>query len=133
MFNLEINGKTTEIKCGVRFLKEINKRYTFEVEGISLGFGVSKVAMEMEFGNIDVLIDLIESSTRHIRNGYKPTTEDIENFLDEQEDYEWLLELFTKELSESLQTKKSFNEIHQAVPQEAPKAKAKITKPSTKK
>lgn len=94
MFELTINGKTTEVKCGIRFLKELNKRYTYEVEGISLAFGIQSIGMLMELRSPDVLIDLIECGTRHIRNGFKPTTEEIEAFLDEQEEYDSLFDLF---------------------------------------
>lgn len=125
MFNLTINGKITEVKCGIRFLKELNKRYTYEVEGISLAFGIQSIGMAMELASPDVLIDLIECGTRHIRNGYKPTTEDIEAFLDEQEEYDTLFHIFDEELRTSMATKKSYIE--------SVGEKAKPTKSTTKK
>lgn len=128
MFELTINGKVTEVKCGIRFLKELNKRYTYEVEGISLAFGIQSIGMLMELRSPDVLIDLIECGTRHIRNGFKPTTEEIEAFLDEQEEYDSLFDLFDEELRTSMATKKSYLEVA------GPKAKAKsTTKKNTKK
>lgn len=126
MFKLEINGKTTEVKCGVRFLRELNKRYTYEVNGINLAFGIQGIAMSMEIQTPDVLLDLIECGTRHIRNGYKPTTEEIEDFLDDMEDYDTLFKLFDNELRESMATKKSYSEMMGQIPEEP-------TKPTTKK
>lgn len=130
MFKLSINGKETEVKCGIRFLKELNNRFKYNVQGMDLGFGIQSIAMSIEMQSPDVLLDLIECGTRHIRNGYKPTTEEIEEFLDGMDDYSALFEMFDNELRSSMATKKSYTEIMGEVVE--PK-KSKHTKNNSKK
>lgn len=130
MFKLSINGKETEVKCGIRFLKELNNRFKYNVQGMDLGFGIQSIAMSIEMQSPDVLLDLIECGTRHIRNGYKPTTEEIEEFLDGMDDYSTLFEMFDNELRSSMATKKSYTEIMGEVVE--PK-KSKPTKNNSKK
>lgn len=130
MFKLSINGKETEVKCGIRFLKELNNRFKYNVQGMDLGFGIQSIAMSIEMQSPDVLLDLIECGTRHIRNGYKPTTEEIEEFLDGMEDYSTLFEMFDNELRSSMATKKSYTEIMGEVMEPE---KSKATKKNSKK
>lgn len=130
MFKLSINGKETEVKCGIRFLKELNNRFKYNVQGMDLGFGIQSIAMSIEMQSPDVLLDLIECGTRHIRNGYKPTTEEIEEFLDGMDDYSTLFEMFDNELRSSMATKKSYTEIMGEVMEPE---KSKATKKNSKK
>lgn len=130
MFKLSISGKETEVKCGIRFLKELNNRFKYNVQGMDLGFGIQSIAMSIEMQSPDVLLDLIECGTRHIRNGYKPTTEEIEEFLDGMDDYSTLFEMFDNELRSSMATKKSYTEIMGEVMEPE---KSKATKKNSKK
>lgn len=107
---LTIAGREVETKCGVRFIRELDKRFKLDAGGVKFGFGLNQAAFYIEQKNPSILVDLIECSTRTAKP-FKPTTEQIEDFIDEQEDCDWLFENFKKELEESNTTKKLFGQI----------------------
>ena len=113
MLQLEIKGRTVQVQCGMRFLKELNKKFTMNVQGVDIGFGLRRVLIDIEVGDVTILSDLIEAGTRNTKTGYKPTTEDIEEYLDTIEDYETLMEQFELEIKESNATKKQYQEIQE--------------------
>lgn len=133
MILLEINGKAVEVNTGMRFLKELNKKFTYEVSGISIGFGLRRALIDIEMGDPTILIDLIEAGTRNSKN-YKPTTEAIEDFLDNYEgDYAELLGQFETELQESNATKNLYAQILKENAQEQSAQTKSTTKKTTKK
>jgi len=106
---LEIAGKDVEITTGVRFIRELDKRFKLDVENglMKLGFGLNQVAMDIDMENPTILVDLIECGVAG-NKGFKPNTAQIEAFVDKQEDYAELFELFDKEMAESNATKKKW-------------------------
>lgn len=133
MILLEINGKAVEVHTGMRFLKELNKKFTYEVSGISIGFGLRRALIDIEIGDPTILIDLIEAGTRNAK-GYKPTTEAIEDFLDNYDgDYVELLKQFEDELKESNATKNLYAQIQAENVEAQAEAKKSTTKKTTKK
>lgn len=132
MILLEINGKEVEVHTGMRFLKELNKKFTYEVSGISIGFGLRRALIDIEMGDPTILIDLIEAGTRNAKN--KPTTEAIEDFLDNYEgDYNDLLKQFEDELQESNATKNLYAQILKENNQAQAETAKSTTKKTTKK
>ncbi|WP_407391586.1 tail assembly chaperone [Carnobacterium jeotgali] len=111
---LEIAGKDVQIVTGVRFIRELDKRFKLEVENglMKLGFGLNQVAMDIDMENPNILVDLIECGVAG-NKGFKPNTQQIEAFIDEQEDYTELFELFDKEMAESNATKKKWLELQE--------------------
>lgn len=111
---LHIAGKDVEIITGTRFIRELDKRFKLEVENglMKLGFGLNQVNMDMEMENPAILVDLIECGVAG-NKGFKPNTAQIEAFLDDQEDYQELFDLFDKEMAESNATKKKWAEIRE--------------------
>ena len=111
---LEIAGRDVEVTTGVRFIRELDKRFKLEVENgmMKLGFGLNQVGMDMDMENPNILVDLIECGVAG-NKGFKPNTQQIEAFIDQQEDYTELFELFDKEMAESNATKKKWAEIRE--------------------
>lgn len=107
---LNIANRDVEVKTGVRFLKELDKRYTLEQEGVKIGFGLNQLSINFSMRNVGGLAEAIECATRTAKP-FKPNSEQIEDFLDDQEDYEWLFEAFNEQLSESNATKKEWTEM----------------------
>ena len=109
---LEIAGRDVEITTGVRFIRELDKRFKLEVENglMKLGFGLNQVSMDIDMENPNILVDLIECGVAG-NKGFKPNTAQIEAYIDKQEDYAELFDLFDKEMAESNATKKKWLEI----------------------
>lgn len=129
---LIINGRAVQANVGVRFVKELDKKFFIDKEGIKFGFGLRQVQIELEMGNYaKILVDLIEAATRN-SVPYKPTTEDIENFIDTMENYDGLIQAFNDEMLSANATKKAWAEIMEEANPTAPQA-TKTVKKNTKK
>ena len=108
---LIINNRAVQLQIGVRFLRELDKKFYMERDGIKFGFGLRQVQIDLEMGNYaKILVDMIEAATRNAVP-YKPTTEDIENYIDSVEDYDGLIDQFNQELASANATKKAWAEI----------------------
>jgi len=107
---LTIAGKEVEVLFGTRFVRELDKRYTINLNGAEFGFGLNKASFYMSQRSPVGLADLIECGTRTSKR-FKPTTEQIEAFIDEQDDLEDLFMAINEELLESNITKKQWAEI----------------------
>lgn len=108
---LIINNRAVELNIGVRFLRELDRKFFVEREGFKLGFGLRQIQIDLEMGNYaKILVDMIEAGTRN-SVPYKPTTEDIENYIDSVEDYDGLIDQFNQELASANATKKAWAEI----------------------
>ncbi|MPM55284.1 hypothetical protein SDC9_102078 [bioreactor metagenome] len=107
---LTIADKEVEVLFGTRFVRELDKRYTINLNGAEFGFGLNKASFYMSQRSPVGLADLIECGTRTAKR-FKPTTEQIEAFIDEQEDLEELFATINEELLESNVTKKQWAEI----------------------
>ena len=131
---LIINNRAVQLQIGVRFLRELDKKFYMERDGIKFGFGLRQVQIDLEMGNYaKILVDMIEAATRNAVP-YKPTTEDIENFIDELENYDTLLDAFSDELINANATKKAWAEImEEMIPQTPQVEKTVPVKKNTKK
>lgn len=123
MLKLEINGHEVEVQTGIRFLKELNKRFTYQVQGIELGFGLRRAMIEMDMGDPTVLIPLIECGT--VKSPYRPSADEIEDYLDSIDNHDELIEKFRKELEESNAIKKQLLLIQAETKAAQPKSKKK--------
>lgn len=131
---LIINNRAVQLQIGVRFLRELDKKFYMERDGIKFGFGLRQVQIDLEMGNYaKILVDMIEAATRNAIP-YKPTTADIENFIDELENYDTLLDAFSDELMNANATKKAWAEIMEEMTPRTPQAeKTVLVKKNTKK
>ena len=75
---LKIGNRTYPLTFGIKFIREMDKRYTVKNDksGISYGFGVGMSVVYIEQRNPVVLIDLIQASTATEKT--KPSVEDLE-------------------------------------------------------
>lgn len=102
---LKIGNRTYPLTFGIKFIREMDKRYTVKNDksGISYGFGVGMSVVYIEHRNPVVLIDLIQAST--VTEKTKPSVEEIENFLETNTDLEKLFKDFLSVLEKSPLTK----------------------------
>jgi hypothetical protein len=115
---LTINGKTVILTTGTRFLKELDKVYQLEVEGGYVDFGLNQLFVNFAMRSVSALSLAIYAASRTNKN-FKPTYDQIDEFLDQEEDIEWLFEAFEEQLRESNRTKKDWNALENNLPNES--------------
>lgn len=106
MRSLVINGKEYELDLGLAFIRELDKRYAVDVQGIQFGMGLALIQPQLQMGSIVALMDFIQCATITLRS--QPSKADIESFLiDEETDLLELADSFTKAFEESQAIKKA--------------------------
>ncbi|MGC6767240.1 tail assembly chaperone [Enterococcus sp. LJL51] len=77
---LSLNEKTAEFRFGYGFLKEINKRYSIERNGMQLKLGVGAVLSNLLLSDVDTLFEvlLIANMTENPRITVKELEEYVE-------------------------------------------------------
>lgn len=114
---LKIANRKVEVKTGTRFLKELDKVYKLEVDGGYVDFGLNQLFVNFAMESVSALSLAIYAGSR-TNAGFKPTYDQIDDFLDEQEDVEWLFEAFSEELRESNRTKKDWVAMETNLPKD---------------
>lgn len=77
---LTINNKNYELKFGLGFLAEMNKRKSAEIEGVATGYGsMALLQAGMYFSDPLALLDLIKAGTAECPQ--KPSNEDLEKYI----------------------------------------------------
>lgn len=64
--NISINGKDIELKFGIGFVRDMDKRKEQEVEGMKFGVGLT-IALELidNSNSIDALLEVVQSAIKH--------------------------------------------------------------------
>ena len=107
---LTIGKKTYPLYFGLKFIREMDKRYTLKRDGIEFGFGVTSAVVYIEDRNPVILFDLIQAAT--ITEKSKPSVDEIENLLeDEKTDLEKLFKDFLSALETAPLTKVKLQDL----------------------
>ena len=59
--NLEINGKTIEVKFTIGAIRELDKRYQIENDAAKFGMGISSAMIYLRQYNPVILVDIMEA------------------------------------------------------------------------
>ena len=110
---LVINGKTHNVKFGVKFVRSLDKAYPIERQGLKFGMALSAKIPELYAKNIASLADIIYHGT--VTESPRPSLVDVETFVEEHEDLEQLFYDVLKELSESNAGKSLMSEMNQGL------------------
>lgn len=102
---LKINGKDIEIIFGLAFNRELDTVYKVEGSGLKFGAGLDTVIPEILSGSVVALAETIYRGTAHIKKG-RPSQHQIDKFIENYEDLDYLTTLVLKELEESNVSKK---------------------------
>lgn len=64
--NISINGKDVDLKFGIGFVRDMDKRKEQEVEGMKFGVGLT-IALELidNSNSIDALLEVVQSAIKH--------------------------------------------------------------------
>ncbi|MEY8538940.1 tail assembly chaperone [Lactococcus muris] len=97
---LTINGKQVNFRFGVKFVRELDKTFVIEQNGVSFGMALAvKIIPELEMANIATLAHVLFLGNR--TETPKLSQGDIDDFIDECEDIEKLFDDVLKEITES--------------------------------
>lgn len=64
--NISINGKDVDLKFGIGFVRDMDKRKEQEVEGMKFGVGLT-IALELidNSNSMDALLEVVQSAIKH--------------------------------------------------------------------
>lgn len=96
---LTINEKTVNVRFGVGFVRELDKRFPLEAKGVKLGMVLSMKIPEILGGDVASLSDVIYAGT--VLEKERPSQQEIDEFIDKHSDIEALFDEVLKELEES--------------------------------
>lgn len=108
---LAINGKTYNVKFGVKFVRSLDKTFPIERNGMKFGMALSAKIPELYAKNIASLADILYHGT--VTESSRPSLADVETFVEEHEDLEQLFDDVIQELSESNAGKSLMSEMSQ--------------------
>lgn len=108
---LAINGKTYNMKFGVKFVRSLDKTFPIERNGMKFGMALSAKIPELYAKNIASLADILYHGT--VTESPRPSLADVETFVEEHEDLEQLFDDVIQELSESNAGKSLMSEMSQ--------------------
>ncbi|EFY03418.1 tail assembly chaperone [Streptococcus dysgalactiae] len=96
---LEIKGKTHNVKFGTRFVAEMDKNHVTEREGMKFGTGLQSTVPFLFERNVVTLAEIIHVGT--ITESPRPSLNDIYDYIDEVDDIEKLFNDVLDELRRS--------------------------------
>lgn len=106
---LEINNKEMEFHFGVRFIREMDGRFTVdnpELAGLKMGFGLEHAFIQIQRADRAIYADILYCAQKTSK---KPHTESFfDNVIDNMNDndFDEMAELVVKAIAESNSTKK---------------------------
>lgn len=112
MKHITIAGKELELHYGLAFIRELDKRYNTSYQGVQYGMGVRVVTLYLIDENPVALLDIIQSAL--ITEKKVPSEQEIEAWLEEQEDFEGLFQGFLDSLKKSKMTQGTVQKILEA-------------------
>ena len=103
----EIAGKEYELKFGLKFIRELDKAYTVNYEGLEFGMGVNMAYTGLLQYNPSTLAEVIKAATAHLSSSPRinQIDEAIEQYAEENDGLDQLFEDVIEELGKSKVTK----------------------------
>lgn len=78
---LTIGGKEYTMHCGLAFVRELDKRYYTEGQGLKFGTGLTTIAINFIDRSPIAILDFIQAAT--VTEKQKPSLEDIDKLFEE--------------------------------------------------
>lgn len=113
MKEIEINGKKYDLHFGIDFIREMDKRYEVNGNGVSFGMGINSAVVYLKDNNPVILEDIILAATHTAKT--IPSVADIEKWLEEQEDLEKVFDDFLSALKTAPLTKSKVVKVLKAM------------------
>lgn len=96
---LEIKGKTHNVKFGTRFVAEMDENHVTEREGMKFGTGLQSTVPFLFERNVVTLAEIIYTGT--VTESPRPSLNDVYDYIDEVDDIEKLFNDVLDELRQS--------------------------------
>lgn len=101
---LHIGDREYDIKFNLGFVRYLDNKYPLENENIKgIGGGINTLMVQLEMRTPEALVNAIKAGTA--TEPQKPSNENIESFLDAQEELTWMFEAVAEGLEQSPMTK----------------------------
>lgn len=113
MKQIEINGKKHDLHFGIDFIREMDKRYEANGNGVSFGMGINSAVVYLKDNNPVILEDIILAATHTAKT--IPSVADIEKWLEEQEDLDKVFDDFLSTLKTAPLTKSKVAKVLKAM------------------
>ena len=113
MKQIEINGKKHDLHFGIDFIREMDKRYEVNGNGVSFGMGINSAVVYLKDNNPVILEDIILAATHTAKT--IPSVADIEKWLEEQEDLDKVFDDFLSTLKTAPLTKSKVTKVLKAM------------------
>lgn len=113
MKQIEINGKKHDLHFGIDFIREMDKRYEVNGNGVSFGMGINSAVVYLKDNNPVILEDIILAATHTAKT--IPSVADIEKWLEEQEDLDKVFDDFLSALKTAPLTKSKVAKVLKAM------------------
>ncbi len=113
MKQIEINGKKHDLHFGIDFIREMDKRYEVNGNGVSFGMGINSAVIYLKDNNPVILEDIILAATHTAKT--IPSVADIEKWLEEQEDLDKVFDDFLSALKTAPLTKSKVAKVLKAM------------------
>lgn len=113
MKQIEISGKKYDLHFGIDFIREMDKRYEVNGNGVSFGMGINSAVVYLKDNNPVILEDIILAATHTAKT--IPSVADIEKWLEEQEDLDKVFDDFLSALKTAPLTKSKVTKVLKAM------------------
>lgn len=108
-----IAGKEYELKFGLRFIRELDKVYKVDYQGLEFGMGVNLAFMNLNQYNPTALVEVIKAAVSHESSPPKlnKIEEAIEDYAEENDGLKALFEDVLDELGKSAVVKDTLKQF----------------------
>jgi len=106
---LVINGKEYNFKFGIKFVREMDRKYNVTLNGAVFGTSMDTVARKLFIGDVTALVDVLAVAS--LTENPKVKVPEIEEYIETTEDIEALFDKVTDELRASNATKLGFTKV----------------------
>ncbi|MGN7183680.1 tail assembly chaperone [Cytobacillus kochii] len=109
----KIADKEYQLKFGIKFIRELDKIYKVDYQGMEFGMGVNLAFMALNQYNPSVLSQVVHAAVSHSPSAPSLSTIDsaIEDYAEEQDGLESLFEAVLSEMGKSKVTKSTLEKF----------------------
>lgn len=109
----KIAGKEYELKFGIKFVRELDKVYTVDYQGLEFGAGINMAYMNLQQYNPIALVEVIKAAVSHESSPpkTKQIEEAVEEYAEENDGLEQLFKDVFEELGKSSVTKATIEQF----------------------
>lgn len=112
---MEING--IELKFGMSFIRELNKKLgMWTAEGVNLGMSLQRALPGILAFDAEAISTVLYCATVHLKKSERPTQAQIDEYLENVEDFEKLVDELIEALKESSITNVSLKKLMDNLP-----------------